>query len=231
MTGGTSKRRLTSVFQVNYLFQGNPEHQNVRVLQHLHECQNIKATSSMITTPLPELFRCVPVNLVKPLLDVVKRLLISHVVHHNNAVGSPVVRRRDGAEPFLPRGVPLFSQVNARIESVPHRKSWQHRRYSAHLTQTHLLVKSGHGPVKQSWSRDYGFNPLYASRSSYVKGIHLALRDLHRPTSRILRRRRGRFETKVKSESTSARATFRVRLHSQKPTSRITCEGYAIYGM
>lgn len=57
-----------------------------------------------------------PVNLVEPLLDVVERLLVGDVIHHNNAVGSPVVRRRDGAEPLLPRGVPLFSQANARVE-------------------------------------------------------------------------------------------------------------------
>lgn len=48
-----------------------------------------------------------PVDLVQPLLNVVERLLVRHVVHDDNTVGSPVVRRRNRAEPFLARGVPL----------------------------------------------------------------------------------------------------------------------------
>lgn len=49
----------------------------------------------------------VSVNLLEPLLDVVERVHVSHIVHHANAVGATVVGRRDGAESFLASGVPL----------------------------------------------------------------------------------------------------------------------------
>jgi len=48
----------------------------------------------------------VPVDLVQPLLHVVERLGIRHVVHHDDAVRSAVVRRRDRPEPLLSGRVP-----------------------------------------------------------------------------------------------------------------------------
>lgn len=49
----------------------------------------------------------VSVNLLKPLLDVVERVHVGHIVHYTDAVGATVIGRRDGTEPFLASGVPL----------------------------------------------------------------------------------------------------------------------------
>lgn len=49
----------------------------------------------------------VSVNLLEPLLDVVERVHVGHIVHHANTVSATVVGRCDGAESFLAGGVPL----------------------------------------------------------------------------------------------------------------------------
>ena len=49
----------------------------------------------------------IAVNLGQPLLHVGKGVLVSDVVHDNDAVGAAVVRRSDGAETFLSCSVPL----------------------------------------------------------------------------------------------------------------------------
>jgi len=49
----------------------------------------------------------VSVNLLKPLLDVVEGVHVGHIVDHADAVGTTVVGRGDGTEPFLASSVPL----------------------------------------------------------------------------------------------------------------------------
>jgi len=51
----------------------------------------------------------VPVDFLQPLLDVIERVHVGDIVDDADAVGAPVVRRRDGAEPFLAGRVPLQS--------------------------------------------------------------------------------------------------------------------------
>mmetsp|Transcript_23217 Transcript_23217/g.52355 ORF Transcript_23217/g.52355 Transcript_23217/m.52355 type:complete len:208 (-) Transcript_23217:167-790(-) len=48
----------------------------------------------------------VAVDFVEPLLHIVERLRVGHIVHHNNAMGAPVVTAGDGPEPLLARCVP-----------------------------------------------------------------------------------------------------------------------------
>ncbi len=45
-------------------------------------------------------------HLLQPLSHVLKAFPVRHVVDHDDAVGAPVVCRRDGPEPFLARRVP-----------------------------------------------------------------------------------------------------------------------------
>jgi hypothetical protein len=55
---------------------------------------------------LVDVFSCVPINLMQPLLDIVEGFSISHVVNNDNAVGATVVRRGNGPEAFLSGRVP-----------------------------------------------------------------------------------------------------------------------------
>lgn len=55
----------------------------------------------------------VAVNLLKPLLHVVERLLVSNIIHDNDAVGAAVVRRGDGAEALLAGSVPLKTETRS----------------------------------------------------------------------------------------------------------------------
>ena len=57
-----------------------------------------------------------PVDFVHPLLDVVERLLICHVIHHDDAVRAAVVRRCDGAESLLSCRVPNLQFDRLSIE-------------------------------------------------------------------------------------------------------------------
>ena len=50
----------------------------------------------------------VAVDLLQPLLDVVERIHVRHIVDHTDAVGAAVVRRGDGSETLLARGIPLL---------------------------------------------------------------------------------------------------------------------------
>lgn len=49
----------------------------------------------------------VTLNLLQPLLDVVEGLLVRAIVHYDDAVCAPVVRRGDRTEPLLASRVPL----------------------------------------------------------------------------------------------------------------------------
>jgi hypothetical protein len=60
---------------------------------------------------LVDALRGVPVDLLQPLLDVVKAVHVRDIVDDADAVGAAVVGRSDGAEPFLAGRVPL-SQVS-----------------------------------------------------------------------------------------------------------------------
>lgn len=52
----------------------------------------------------------IAVNFLQPLFHVVKRLLISAIVHHNNAMGSSVVTRSNSTESLLAGCVPLHNR-------------------------------------------------------------------------------------------------------------------------
>jgi hypothetical protein len=49
-----------------------------------------------------------PVDFVQPLLDIVKGIDISYIIHNNNSVGATVVTGSDGAETLLAGSVPLY---------------------------------------------------------------------------------------------------------------------------
>lgn len=49
----------------------------------------------------------VALDLLQPLLHVVERLLVRAIVHYDDAVRAPVIRRRDRTESLLASGVPL----------------------------------------------------------------------------------------------------------------------------
>ena len=52
-----------------------------------------------------------PVYLMEPLLHIVERLKISHVVHHDNAMCSSVIATGDGTEAFLSSSIPLSHDI------------------------------------------------------------------------------------------------------------------------
>jgi len=61
----------------------------------------------------------VTVNLLQPLLDVVERVHIGHIVDDADAVGATVVGGCDGSETFLAGGVPLqLYHMSARGKSL-----------------------------------------------------------------------------------------------------------------
>ncbi len=55
---------------------------------------------------LVDVFGCVSVNFVQPLLNVRERFSVRHVVHDNNSVRTTVVRRSNGSETLLSCGIP-----------------------------------------------------------------------------------------------------------------------------
>lgn len=65
---------------------------------------------------LVDVFASVSVNLVQPLLHVVERLIVCHIVYNNDSVGSAVVRRSDGTETFLSGCVPDLKLDGLAIE-------------------------------------------------------------------------------------------------------------------
>lgn len=52
-------------------------------------------------------FGGVAVNFLQPLLDVVERVHVCHIVNDTNAVGTAIVGRRDRSESFLACSIPL----------------------------------------------------------------------------------------------------------------------------
>lgn len=57
---------------------------------------------------LVDIVRCISVNLVEPLLDVVETLQVSDVINYNNTMGAAVVAGCDRSEALLTSSVPLF---------------------------------------------------------------------------------------------------------------------------
>ena len=53
------------------------------------------------------------IDLCDPRPDVLEADLVSDIVYQKDAVGVPVVRRRDRSEPLLSGSVPLFSTVSS----------------------------------------------------------------------------------------------------------------------
>lgn len=53
-------------------------------------------------------FCCVAIDFLKPLLHVVERVHVSHVVNNTDAMGATIIRRCDGPETFLTCCVPLY---------------------------------------------------------------------------------------------------------------------------
>jgi hypothetical protein len=80
----------------------------------------------------------VTVDFLQPLLDIVERVHIGHIVNHTNPMGTAVVRRGDRSEAFLAGGIPLESgesviinnqgglSVNVRFEASQscHQAQW-----------------------------------------------------------------------------------------------------------
>lgn len=67
----------------------------------------------------------VSINLLQPLLDVVERVHVRHIVDDADAVGSSVVGRCDGSESLLTRCIPLRMKsvshiLMALVEDAPH---------------------------------------------------------------------------------------------------------------
>lgn len=58
----------------------------------------------------------VPVNLLKPLLDVIESFLVSDVVDYDDAVGASVVRRRDRSESLLSSRIPLCQPMRYNLQ-------------------------------------------------------------------------------------------------------------------
>ena len=50
----------------------------------------------------------VPIDLVEPLLHVIERLCVSHIVDDNDAMSTTVITGGDGAETLLTSGIPLY---------------------------------------------------------------------------------------------------------------------------
>ena len=65
---------------------------------------------------LVDVLASVPVDLVQPLLHVVEGLVVGDVVDDDDAVGSAVVGRGNGAEALLPRGVPNLELDGLAVE-------------------------------------------------------------------------------------------------------------------
>lgn len=50
----------------------------------------------------------IAIDLLKPLLDVVERVHIRHIVYNTDTVRASIIRGRDGSESLLACGIPLF---------------------------------------------------------------------------------------------------------------------------
>ena len=55
---------------------------------------------------LVDVFCRISINFVKPLLDIVEGLLVRDIVHHNDSMGTTVIRRGNRTETFLSSGIP-----------------------------------------------------------------------------------------------------------------------------
>lgn len=78
-------------------------HHSRRVVHHLLDSQ----ITFVAYEQLVDVLARVTLNLLQPLLDVVEGLLVRAVVHYDDAVRAPVVRRGDRTEPLLASSVPL----------------------------------------------------------------------------------------------------------------------------
>lgn len=73
-------------------------------------------------------FAGVTFDFLKPLLNVVKWLLVCAIVHNNNTVSATIIRRGDGTETLLASSVPLLSKVTLlgfeltqkRVQNISH---------------------------------------------------------------------------------------------------------------
>lgn len=117
----------------------------------------------------------VSVNLLEPLLDVVERIHVGHIVDHANAVGATVVGRCDGAESFLASCVPLEdnSQPEPSQNNLSPGKAYDLKFHSLaieldgadflrHLCQHHIAVNNPAEPISATYkinadSRDVAF--------------------------------------------------------------------------
>ena len=61
---------------------------------------------------LVDALSCIAVDLLQPLLDVVERVHIGHIVDNANTVGATVVRGRDGTETLLAGSIPLIQAAH-----------------------------------------------------------------------------------------------------------------------
>ncbi len=84
------------------------------VLDHLLVCHIALVAHEQLVDALGG----VPVYLLQPLLDVVEGVHVGHIVDHADAVGSPIVRRRDGPEALLAGRVPLWSSQAVSVSTL-----------------------------------------------------------------------------------------------------------------
>lgn len=71
---------------------------------------------------LVDAFGCVAVNFLKPLLDIIERVHVSHIVNNADAMGATVVRRSNRAETLLASRVPLQRDACQLCPRRPHIK-------------------------------------------------------------------------------------------------------------
>ena len=57
---------------------------------------------------LVDVFACIAIDFLEPLLDIVERLLVSTVVDDNDTMGTSVITRSDCPESLLTSSVPLY---------------------------------------------------------------------------------------------------------------------------
>ncbi len=55
----------------------------------------------------------ITIDFLQPLLDVIERFHVRHIVDDDNPVRATIVRRRNGSETLLTRRVPLRSEMDA----------------------------------------------------------------------------------------------------------------------
>lgn len=97
------RESIDSIRMTKYATPNQLTHHGRCVVHHLLDGQ----ITFVPYEQLVDIFASVALNLLQPLLHIVERLLVRAVVHYNDPVRAPVVRRRDRPESLLAGRVPL----------------------------------------------------------------------------------------------------------------------------